>query len=422
VEQEKKNKYYALYVIILVILLVVITIGITYAFFSINVTNSGSKTGVQTSAACIDITYSETDTINLDYNYPISDDYALNNVKPVTIKVENKCTNNNENINYTLAITSLSNDEGFIDDSKIRIYVERQMSGGLEGPFLITDYLNSVQTLTNGATYEYVQSDLDKRDKVSSYKNRNSYLIDSNNIADGKINTYKIYLWVDYYEGDATHTGLNDNSTEGQKFAAAISLVINAKEEVTNEIVPEYENVEYIEFMGNSYINTGFKPNPTTTQVETTFQVTNTEVSNQALFGSRGTANITDTTSTNIFFNTQNSQLRLDWNGNGGQAVAISLDSDIHMICVDDTITINGEVFSGNTLKSTEYLNYSMYIGNFNNAGAPYKTGSYSKFKSFKIWDGDVLVRDFVPVKRTADEKIGMLDLLNNIFYSVIYT
>ena len=40
-------------------------------------------------------------------------------------------------------------------------------------------------------------------------------------------NTYSVYMWVDYYEGDTTHTGLNDNSTEGQNFAAAISLVVN---------------------------------------------------------------------------------------------------------------------------------------------------------------------------------------------------
>ena len=40
------------------------------------------------------------------------------------------------------------------------------------------------------------------------------------------------------------------------------------------------------------------------------------------------------------------------------------------------------------------------------------------KAYSFKIWDTDILVRDFVPCYRKSDNVIGMYDLVNNQFYT----
>jgi hypothetical protein len=40
------------------------------------------------------------------------------------------------------------------------------------------------------------------------------------------------------------------------------------------------------------------------------------------------------------------------------------------------------------------------------------------KAYSFKIWDTDILVRDFVPCYRKADSVIWMYDLVNDVFYT----
>ena len=37
---------------------------------------------------------------------------------------------------------------------------------------------------------------------------------------------------------------------------------------------------------------------------------------------------------------------------------------------------------------------------------------------SFKIYDGNTLVRDFVPSIRTTDDSIGLYDVQNNQFYT----
>lgn len=230
---KEKTESYLVYAILFVTILVLVGITITYAFFQVETTHSSTMGGVNASMECINISYSETgtytedSTINLNYNYPISDDYALNNVTPVTVQVKNNCTNNTTAVNYTLALTSLSNSTGYITDNKIRINAKRKLGSSSETTLVSTNYLSNLTKLTTGNAYTYLTQDLDSRPSVSSYANRASYTIDSGSIANGVTNTYKVYLWVDYYEGDTTHTGLNDNSTEGQNFAAAISLVVN---------------------------------------------------------------------------------------------------------------------------------------------------------------------------------------------------
>ena len=40
------------------------------------------------------------------------------------------------------------------------------------------------------------------------------------------------------------------------------------------------------------------------------------------------------------------------------------------------------------------------------------------KVYTCKIWDNDVLVRDFIPVKRIGDGEVGMFDAVNRVFYA----
>ena len=41
----------------------------------------------------------------------------------------------------------------------------------------------------------------------------------------------------------------------------------------------------------------------------------------------------------------------------------------------------------------------------------------YAKFKEIKIYDGDILVRDLVPYYKKENNKVGMLDTINQVFY-----
>lgn len=240
-EQEKESKIspYLIYAILFVSVLVVIGITATYAYFKITTSYSSTLNSISATADCINISYGEENTmdeehvVNLDYNYPISDTYALEKIDPVIVTVKNNCTSNISDVGYSLAITSLANSTGYISDDKIKIHIKRQLGTEEETTFRSTGYLSGRTMLTSGSTYNYLMDDLSNRANISSYTNKTSYILDSETIANGETNTYKIYLWVDYHEGDITHSGLNDNSTQGQNFAAAISLVVNAEQEKT---------------------------------------------------------------------------------------------------------------------------------------------------------------------------------------------
>ncbi len=183
----------------------------------------------------------------------------------------------------------------------------------------------------------------------------------------------------------------------------------------------EYVRLDYIESTGTQYINTGFKPNPKTTRVETTFQVTDNTKINQRLFGAR--KNYSDVkTMCNIFWNSQQMRnaFRVDWVGNVSTVSSkFSLNTDITMICENNIVTINSLKYKSSTDKSTTYLDYEFYINVFFDAGntTSVQSPAYVKWKTFKIYDDGTLVRDFIPCKN-AEGIAGLYDLVENKFYS----
>jgi len=227
------KKKYLFLVIFFVFLLILAGIAASYAFFEVSVTNSYTPTNAIVNLDCIDISYTEENTIDLDYNYPITDEYALKNITPVTIKVTNNCTTNVDLVNYTLALTTLRNDEGSIADNKIRFHVKRQLAGESEEILHNNNYLSYLNFMPKGEILNYLNSDLDERENANSYTKRSSYIVDNAYIADGATNIYNVYLWIDYYEGDSEvyngeeHDESYNNSTAGLNFAAALSLVVN---------------------------------------------------------------------------------------------------------------------------------------------------------------------------------------------------
>lgn len=196
--------------------------------------------------------------------------------------------------------------------------------------------------------------------------------------------------------------------------------------EATNLLISEikilpsaYKQVEYVESTGTQYIDTGFKPNPTTTKISTVFQLTDNTTEAQGLFGARNLAGSIDASSCNLFYNVNKSNsLRLDWLTKVSTTVSVNTNQDYTVECVNNTATIDGNLYSSTNTKFNGYINNAIYIGNFNAGGNPYSTGAKAKFKTFKIWDGEILVRDFVPCYRKSDNVAGLYDLVNDIFYT----
>lgn len=73
------------------------------------------------------------------------------------------------------------------------------------------------------------------------------------------------------------------------------------------------------------------------------------------------------------------------------------------------TLSAKGTAFTGN-----------IYVLSAN--GTPSTTKTMAKIYYIKLWNGDTLVRDMIPVYRKIDNVAGMLDLVSNTFYTNLGT
>ncbi len=171
-----------------------------------------------------------------------------------------------------------------------------------------------------------------------------------------------------------------------------------------------YTQLEYITFNGG-YIDTGVLTKQSL-KIETEFSAT----TGLAYFGARKNVNEdglifgeATTTAVSVAFGAETTQYATTMNLRDGNKHKLVLSNDIYQIDgVDQTISNRGPL--------TNF--YNIYIGTWNNAG----TADSSRFKgnvySFKIYDSEVLVRDYIPCINESTGKAGLYDLVTNTFYS----
>jgi len=89
-----------------------------------------------------------------------------------------------------------------------------------------------------------------------------------------------------------------------------------------------------------------------------------------------------------------------------------SIDDTGYIIYDGDqsTYTKNASNISGANMGIFTQIDYT------NTNMATSRVGAF-KVYSFKMWDGDTLVRNMVPVQRDSDDEIGMYDLMHGVFY-----
>lgn len=169
-----------------------------------------------------------------------------------------------------------------------------------------------------------------------------------------------------------------------------------------------YTELEYIQSSGTQYIDTGFKPNQDT-RVVTKFDMIQTDTAWRKLWGSgSGSYNLDF-----ALWNSGTTKLQSYYGTKTNDAVPItgmSLNVDANK---------NIWKYSGETItfdKNNFTCAYSMYIFNVNKDNSSAYLPGMMKLYLFKIYDNDVLVRDFIPCKNPSGT-IGLYDSVNNQFY-----
>ncbi len=179
------------------------------------------------------------------------------------------------------------------------------------------------------------------------------------------------------------------------------------EQESDYDIPSEYQKVEYIQFTGTQYIDTGVIPSDHKTEVKFDFDTLETEV----LFG----------TLSGMYYYSFTPYNNQYWWGtygpNGGQTSNGTWSTGIH------TLVYNGEnhsiVLDGTTLGSGTRLESptSLLIGRRYEEQQYYLSG---KIYYFIIIDNSTgqIVRNMIPCYRKSDNVIGLYDLINRNFYT----
>ena len=179
----------------------------------------------------------------------------------------------------------------------------------------------------------------------------------------------------------------------------------------------DYEQLEFITTGPSTYFTTGFVPT-TGCKVEVTIKGTATTSQKAgALFGSRSGWNnksfylrcgVSSGSATNM-------TAYLGYSTERSVNVNINA-SDKNVFGVDNgTFYINDTILG--TYTDTFSPVYELYLLRINNAGSLFQDSAVGNLYSAKIWDDNGrLVRDYVPVKRLADNAEGIYDLVNNTF------
>lgn len=207
-------------------------------------------------------------------------------------------------------------------------------------------------------------------------------------------------------------SGLINSSLTGSAITdlAGNDLIYMPKEPV------RYKLVQYLESNGTQYIDTGYVPNANTKWVGDVAFTTTPDAQLSGLYDTTsGTAARFD-----LYSSYQGSIYPLYGNGTIPGAVINPITIGTHYTF---TLDAKNQFASVNSASNTSWpalsgtFSQTVYLFARNNTGS---VGGYSNIRlySSQIYDNGVLVRDFVPAQRTTDDVLGLLDRVNNVFYT----
>lgn len=209
------------------------------------------------------------------------------------------------------------------------------------------------------------------------------------------------------YKGNTKIVKLYKGTTQIVKRYKGTQLIYSA-------LPSEFQEVEYIESSGTQYIDTNFVPT-LNSEIFVKFNYGTAISSNQMLFGSKSY-------SSHYYqcFKGSNDRFSIAFGCSSSSDFTNLYSTDYYNLDVE--LKVNNSGFSiNNTLYSWSVTPSEIGYSTLSIFARHYETydlfGSY-KLYSFKIYDNNILVRDFVPCYRKADNVAGLYDLVNGVFYT----
>ena len=179
----------------------------------------------------------------------------------------------------------------------------------------------------------------------------------------------------------------------------------------------EYTQVEYIKSTGTQYIDTGYLINATSIpSLKVIIDQTITKTTN--VWSVSGTGTVTP----RVYLGVRNDGQFGYGAGNADLSTNIDYENNTRLTYTLDipnaryivTGSQNFEISINTTIAGTAYRNFYLF-------GYRQETetiGHTTKMYSCKMYQGDTLIRYFVPCVRKSDSIAGLYDIVNNVFYT----
>lgn len=271
--------------------------------------------------------------------------------------------------------------------------------------------MNKETTTINGTSVSYSSETFQSNYNLTLFGVNNGGTVEAATMATAKLYSCQIYdngtLIRDYIptKDDNDVACLYDKVNEQYYYNAGTGTFEYGEE--------SYTQVEYLESSGTQYINTGFNPNYNTRVVLDADILNN----NGFLLGSRHSSSANSTSNNFAITYSSTTKVRTDFGGNEGY-ITVSSVLGRHIIDKNKKVTTYGGVsYTSTPVNATFQSNYPLYLLTVNTAGTIRSDGISAKIYSCQIYDNDVLVRDYVPVKDGTGERY-LYDLVNGMPYS----
>lgn len=329
----------------------------------------------------------------------ISDEYG----GALRFKAKGYCVNTNTAVlsNYTI----IAKRKWLREKTTNSVFLTKRNAGGsMDGAFTFEKYETIYRTFSfGGVPYDIVLPDGDiSYQTTTSYNGKTS--IKKGSLADSG----------DLVIGNGRNTGRE--TWEGILYELIIYNRVLTQDEIDSVIdfieskyTPVYEELASIESTNGQYIDTLFKPNQNSS-TEIKFQK-NTLSRFSSIGGCENSAN---TGEFRFAFPAGTEQVYFY---RGGSTKYFTKDVEGEKILKFDAKTLIGSVGTENQTYAVKDFqsNYSFCLHALNRGGVSCDYGGHKIFYC-KLWDGDELVRDMIPVLNRYGEP-GMLDLVSKRFF-----
>lgn len=387
--------------------------------------------------------------MNLIYNNktPVGINYNSNEIETLNYNEEPVWENTPyEELEYIKGTGTQYIDTGFIptDNTKIKLKIKdittndkmiiSATSDWSSNRFLLTYYSNALRWYLHGEVYKRVDTNsINEVEAYRGYYKVNDEVISNDTTSKTLTNLTNIFIWgssylenrnngfkLYYFQIYDNEVLIRDFIPVRRKSDGEVCLYDKVSKQFyinqgTGKFsagpekqpkISDFKILEYIQSTGTQCIDTGINPDSNTV-IEIKFSWQGSNYGWGRLFGTSGDINFELAAKSNTTF-------RFGINGIGAD---VPFNGDVIQTV---KVTGTGKYYLDDVLKLDRNINqnfitflYLLCIGNASN-----REKGKAKIYYCKIWNNDILIKNFIPVEKKSNNEIGLYNLVDNSFYT----